>query len=175
MEYKTKLRGSTPNGNNNMINAEVAVPLKYLSNFRRSLDFLLINCETELDLTWSNSCGISQVSRKFRDRNADPVVYEVPTKATGATFQINNAKLYVPVVTLSINDNKNFLENVKQEFNRTISWNIYRSEITTQPKNNNLDYLIDPTFRKIDRLFVLSFKNGSNDPMRGSFDKCTSH
>ena len=57
-------------------------------------------------------------------------------QTTGATFQINNAKLYVPVVTLFINDNIKFLENIKQGFKRTIFWNKYRSEIT-QPKNNN--------------------------------------
>ena len=53
---------------------------------------------------------------------------------TGVTFQINNAKLYVPVVTLSINDNIKFLENMKQGFERTINWNKYRSEITIQQK-----------------------------------------
>ena len=55
----------------------------------------------------------------------------------------NNAKLYFPVVTLSINDNINFLENIKQGFKRAISWNKYLFEITTQPPQNNLDYLID--------------------------------
>ena len=90
---------------------------------------------------------------------------------TGATFQINNAKLYVPVVTLLINDNIKFLENIKQGFKRTISWNKYRSEITAQPKNNNLDYLIDPKFRNINRLFVPSFKSGNDDSTRYSFDK----
>ena len=78
---------------------------------------------------------------------------------------------YVPVVALSINDNINFLENIKQGFKRTISWNKCRSEITTQTKNNNLGYLIDPTFRNINRLFVLSFKNGDDDPTRISFDE----
>ena len=72
---------------------------------------------------------------------------------------------------MSINDNIKILENIKQGFKITISWNKYRSEITTQPKNNNLDYLIDPTFRNINRLFALSFKNSSNDPTRYSFDK----
>ena len=72
---------------------------------------------------------------------------------------------------MSINDNIKFLENIKQGFKRTIYWNKYRSEITTQPKNNNLDYLIDPTFRNINRLFVLSFKNGNDDPSRDVFDK----
>ena len=60
---------------------------------------------------------------------------------------------------------------MKQGFKRTVSWNKYRSEITTQLKRNNLDYMIDPTFKNIDRLFVLSFKNDSNNPMRDSFDK----
>ena len=72
---------------------------------------------------------------------------------------------------MSINDNIRFLENIKQGFKRTISWNKYRSEITTQPKSNNLDYLIDPTFRNINRLFALLLKNSNNDPTRYSFDK----
>ena len=93
------------------------------------------------------------------------------TATTEATFQINNAKLYVPVVTLSINDDIKFLENMKQAFKSTISWNNYRYEKTTQPKNNNLDYWIDRTFRNINRLFVLSFKNGNDDPSRDVFDK----
>ena len=60
---------------------------------------------------------------------------------------------------------------VKKGFKRTIFWNKYRSEITAQAKSNNLDYLIDPTFININRLFVLSFKNGDNDPTRDSFKK----
>ena len=90
---------------------------------------------------------------------------------TGVNFVITSTKLYVPIVTLSVNYNIRFLENIKQGFKRTISWNKYRSEIATQPKNNNLDYLIDLTFRNINRLFVLSFKNGGNDSTRDSFDK----
>ena len=84
------------------------------------------------------------------------------TQTTSATFQINNAKLYVPVVTSSINDNIKFWENIKQGFKTTISWNKYRSKITTQPKNNTLDYLIDSTFATINRLFALSFKNDND-------------
>ena len=60
---------------------------------------------------------------------------------------------------------------MKQGFKRTISCNKHRSEIAIQAKINNLDYLIVPTFRNINRLFVLSFKNGNNDPTRDSFDK----
>ena len=84
---------------------------------------------------------------------------------------ITSTKLYVPVVTLSINNNIKFLENIKQGSKRTISFNKYRSERTTQPKNNNLDYLIDPTFRNINILFVLSFENGNNNLTRDSFEK----
>ena len=70
---------------------------------------------------------------------------------------------YIPIVTLSINNKIKFLKIIKQGFKRTISWNKYRSEITTQPENNNSDYLIDPTFRNIKSMFVLSFKNGDDD------------
>ena len=72
---------------------------------------------------------------------------------------------------MSFNDSIKFLENIKQGFKRTISWNKYKYEITTQPKSNILDYLIDPTFRNINWLLVLSFKNGNNDSTRDSFDK----
>ena len=67
------------------------------------------------------SCIITDISRTFGavDPNADPVAYELVTETTRATFQINNAKLYVPVVTLSINDNIKSLENIKQGFKGT--------------------------------------------------------
>ena len=71
---------------------------------------------------------------------------------------------------MSINDNI-FLGNIKQGFKKIISRNKYRSEITTQKTANNLDYLTDPTFRNINRLLVLSFKNGDNDPTINSFDE----
>ena len=139
IKYKTKIIGRTSNNNNNnnnnnnRLNAEVVVSLKYLSKFWRSLDLLLINCEIELELTWTKKWVISQVSRTVRavDPNADPVEYEVEKATTGATFQINNAEPYVLVVTLSMNDNIKFLENIKQGFERKSSWNKYRSEMTT--------------------------------------------
>ena len=79
---------------------------------------------------------------------------------------IISTKFYVLVVTLSIDDNIEFLENLKQGFKRTISWNKYRSEIITQPKNNNLNHTIGSNFRNINRLFDLSSKNGDNNPRR---------
>ena len=58
-EYKTKIMGRRPN--DNILDAEIVVPLKYLSNFWRSFDFSLINCEIELDLSWSRYCVGSQL------------------------------------------------------------------------------------------------------------------
>ena len=79
---------------------------------------------------------------------------------------ITSTKLYVPVVTLSINDNIKFLKNIKQELKKTqiYPWN---NKIS---KKNSLDYLSDPTLRTINR-FVLLFKNGDNDPTRDCFEK----
>ena len=90
---------------------------------------------------------------------------------TGVTLQINNVKIYVPVGGLLMNDNITFSEYIKQGFKRPIPWNKYRPELTTQPKSNNLDYLIDPTFINFNRLFVLSFKNGNDFLTRYPFDK----
>ena len=158
-EYNTTLIGSTPK-DNSRLDAEVVVPLKYLSKFWRSLNLPLSNCEIELDLVVSRYCVISKISRTIRAvPNNNPATYEVATIINRGTFQTDNTKLYVSVVTLSINDNIKLLENIKQEFKRTISWNKY-NQITTQPKNNSLDYLIDPTFKNMSRLFLRSFKNG---------------
>ena len=117
-EYKAKLIGSTSN-NNSWLNAEVVVPLKHLGTVWRFLNLSLINCEIELDLTWSKNRVISEISRTPEVDKANPVD---ETLTTGAIFQINNTKLYVPVVTLSINDKTKFLEHVKQEYKRTICW-----------------------------------------------------
>ena len=100
-----------------------------------------------------------------------PVAVVAEIQTTGATFLTSNVKLYVPIVTFSINDTIKFLENIEQGFKRTIFWNKYRPEITTHTKNHNLDYLVDPAFRNINRLFVFSFKNGNGDPTRHSFYK----
>ena len=76
--------------------------------------------------------------------------------------------MYVPVVTLSTQDDNKLLEQLKAGFKRTIKWNKYRAEISKQTKNNNLNCLLDPTLSKANRLFVLSFENEEN---RTSFSK----
>ena len=143
------------------------MPLKYLSNFWRTVDIPLINCEVSLTLTWFENCVIKSKATREADLDADPAVAGI-NNPTNATFKVTDCKLYVPVVTLSAENDNKHLEQLKTGFKRTIKWNKYRSEISNQTKNNNLNYLIDPTFTNVDRLFVLSFLN-DND--RTSFSK----
>ena len=97
-DYKTSIAGKLE-GNNTEKEAEVVVPLKHFSNFWRTLNMPLINCEINLILTWSENCVLTNKATRDIDPDADPAVAAIdnPTKAT---FQILT-KLYVPVVTLS--------------------------------------------------------------------------
>ena len=88
---------------------------------------------------------------------------------TGATLAINNCKLYVPVVTLSEDDEIKLLTNLKSGFKREIIWNKYRSQMATEAINNNLNILMDPTFTNVNRLFVLAYGQVDND--RQSFSR----
>ena len=138
---------------------EIVVPLKYLSNFWRNLDMTLINCEVTLTLTWSENCVLTDIkTQTAAAAQGDNPAREKVDAPTNATFKITDTKLYVPVVTLSAKDDNNFLERLKSGFKRTINWNKYRSEMNDQTKTNHLNYLIDPTFTKFNRLFVLSFE-----------------
>ena len=87
---------------------------------------------------------------------------------TNVIFKITDTKLYVPVVTLSAENYNKLLEQLKTGFKRTIKWNKYRSEMFNQTKNDNLNYLIYPTFTNVNRLFVLTFENEYD---RTSFSK----
>ena len=98
--------------------------------------------------------------------NNDPTAIVAPT---GLEFQITDTKLYVLVVTLSTENDKKLLEKLKSGFKRTVKWNKYRSQMTIQSNNNNLNYLIDPTFTKVNRLFVLSFERNAEGDHRDSF------
>ena len=129
---------------------EVVISLKHLRNFWRTLNIPLVNCEIELILTWSKNCVLA---------NMIPAI----TAPTALEFQITEANMHVPVVTLSKENDKHFLEQLKSGFKRTVKWNKYRSQMTIQPKNNNLDYLIDLTFTKVNRLFVLSLERNVNE------------
>ena len=119
---------------------------------------LLLNCKVFLALIWSKNCLLTSKGTKDDDSDADPAVDEF-NNPTNANFKITDSKLYVPLVTLSAENDNKLLEKLKTGFKRTIIWNKYRSEMSNQNKNNNLNYLIDPTFTNVNRLFVLLFEN----------------
>ena len=96
-----------------------------------------------------------------------PNVYEIDNPEN-AIFQIKDTKLYIPVVTLSKENNIKLLEQLKSGFKRSIKWNKCRSQMTIQPQNNNLNHIIDPTFMSANKLFVLSFSRNNNSHSRYS-------
>ena len=157
-DYKTSITGKLEGNNVEKDNIEIVAPLKYLSNFWRTLGVPLINCEVSLTLTLSENCVITSKATREADPDADPAVAGTNNPAN-AVFKISHFKLYVSVVALSAEDDSKLLEQLKTGFKRTIKWNKYRSEMSHQTKNNNLNYLIDPTFTNVNRLFVLSFEN----------------
>ena len=100
----------------------------------------LINCEINLILTWSDKCVLSN-----------------DTKAT--TFTITDKKLYVPVITLSTQDNAKLFGQLETGFKRTINWNKYDPKVSVQAPNPYLNFLLNLSFQRVNRLFVLSFEN----------------
>ena len=165
-DYKTSVTGRLE-GSNTEKEIKIVVPLKHLSNFWKSLDIPLINCEINLILTWSENFVITNKAISDADPDADPAVAAV-NNTTNATFKITDTKLHVSVFTLSTEDDNKLLEQLKSGFKRTIKWNKYRSEMSKQAKTNNLNYLFDATFSRVNRLFVLSFENEDD---RTSFSK----
>ena len=143
--FKTKITGQTADNNNNngniagRVDVEIMVSLKYLGNFWRTLEMPLINCEVELLLYWSENCVVISTN----------VANQVPT------FTITEANLYVPVVTLSTQDNTKLLPQLKNGFKRAITWNKYLIKPGLLAQNVNLNHLIEPSFQGINRLFIL--------------------
>ena len=108
--FKVKFTGQT--GDDGTKDVEIMVPLKYLSNFWITLEMPLINCEINIMMMWSSTCVIVSTN----------VVNQV------ATFKITDTKLYVPVVTLSTQENAKLLQQLKSGFKRVINWNKYLSK-----------------------------------------------
>ena len=104
------------------------MPLKYLSNFGRSLNIPLINCKLELILTWFKNCGLISKATREANYDADLIVRKIDDPEN-ATFQITDTKLYVPVVTLLKENDTKLLEQLKSGSKRTIKWNKYRSQV----------------------------------------------
>ena len=139
--FKVKMTSQT--GDDGTKNVEIMVQLKYLSNFWRTLEMALINCEVNLILTWSRNCVI--VSSNDANQNA--------------TFAITDTKLYAPVITLSQQDNAKLLQKLKSGFKRVINWNKYLSKRELLAQNPNLNHLVEPSFQGINRIFALSYEN----------------
>ena len=100
----------------------------------------LINCEVNLILTWSPTCVISSANGETK-------------------FKITETKLYVPVVTLSTQDNAKLLQQLKSSFKRIINWNKYESSPKSYAKNRYLNQSINRSFQGVNRLFVIYFEN----------------
>ena len=149
-KYKISLLGNPVAANNiARINVKVVVPLKYLSNFFRSLEMSLINCKIKLNLTWKKECVLS-------------------TDDGNAVFIINDTKMYVPVVTLSKEDNKDLIEQQNKGFQRSIYWNEYKKkEINEDADANVFKYInLDPSFQGVNRLFVMAYNRANGQPTR---------
>ena len=119
------------------------ISLKYLSNFWKTLEMSSIIYEVESTFNWSANCVIiyTNIANQF------------------PTFTKTETNLYVPVVTLSTQDNEKLLPQLKSGFKRTISWNKYLAKPELLAQNANLNYLIQPSFQGVNRLFVLAFED----------------
>ena len=120
-----------------------------------------------MTLAWSENCVLTSKATREDDHDADPAVAGINNPAN-PIFKITDCKLYVPVVTLSTENDNKLLQQLKTGFKKTIKWNKYRSEMSNQIINNNLCYLTGPAFTNVNRLFVLSFENEDD---RTSFSK----
>ena len=126
---------------------KIAVPLKHLSNFWRSLEILLINCKVELSLSWNENCILTSL-------------------AGNSTFTITDAKLYVPVVTLSIEDNAKLTKLLSDGFKRSVYWNKYKLiRNKTYNQNDYIRELLDASYQALKRLFVLAYDNRDANPV----------
>ena len=134
---KTKIKGNTP-VDGNAKDVEVMVALKDLCNFLKTIAMPLINREINLTLTWSPTCVITNSTVAWR-------------------FVVT--KLYVSAVTLSTQGNAKLSQQLKCGFKRSINWNKYQSNKSKESQKQHLDFLINPSFQQVNRLFVLSFEN----------------
>ena len=135
----------------------------------------MINTEIELILKWTQNCVLTE--KVFREgkyeipaQGDNPLVPPVTAINTPSDlkFNITDRKLYVPVVTLQEKFENEFYKNLKTGISFDFEWGRYRTQIINQPATNNLNFLIAPTFNKVNGLFVLAFPNEED---RSSFSK----
>ena len=133
-KYKANLIGNTEK-NATKKGVKLAVPLKHLSNFWRSLQLPLINCKIELSFKWIENSSLTSAAINA-DANA--------TGAESATFKITHAKLYVPIVTLWSEDNLKLSKLLSKGFKRQIYWNEYKvipNKMVETVANNEEKYI----------------------------------
>ena len=155
-KHKAKLLGNTagqpaPNATNGILkNKAIAVPLKYLSSFWRSLEMPLINCKVELKLRWTKPCVLSVVGTdNANGKNDDNNIF----------FTVNGTKLYVPVVTLSGRDNQKLSKLLSRRFKRSVYWNEYKTKSDNENITNEFRFFLESNFVGINRFFVLFYSN----------------
>ena len=168
-KYKDKIIGNTYNvdagadgydaDKNGTQKVEIAIPLKYLNNFWRALNIPLTSCEVSLELKWDKNCVITSLQKRDIEAVRPARVGNSPTCAI---LEIDKCDLHVPTVTLSKDDEIKLLTNLKSGFKREIIWNKYRSQMTREEINYNLNILVDPTFTNVNRLFVLAYQTADN-------------
>ena len=157
--YKAKLPANT-DADGTKKGVKIAVPIKYSSNFWRSLEIPLINHKTELSLKWIENCVLITTAV---DANDDA------TGADSGTFQINDAKLYVPVVTLSTEDNVKLSKLLSEGFNRSLYCNKYKVidnkevEIAAANEEKYIRERLGSSYKEVERLFVLAYDNTAGD------------
>ena len=115
-DYKSKIVGTLAAGELEKDDIEIAIPLKHLGNFWRSLDIPLINCEITLVLSWYKECVL--IGRARRGLPAAAPAFNISPE--NAKFEITDCKLYVPVVTLSAENDNKLLEQLKSGFRKFI-------------------------------------------------------
>ena len=150
-KYKASGIGDTENnGTENGI--KIAVPLKHLSSFWRSFEMRLINCKVELSL-----------------KCIEYYVLTTAANASNATFKITGAKLYVPIVTLSAEDNVKLVKQLNEGFKRPVYWNKYKVidnkvvEIAAANAEKHIRELLDSNYQGVKRFFVLAYDNTAGD------------
>ena len=149
--YKVTLLGKAANAvndtNSSVKEAKIFVPLKYFSNFWRSLEMLFINCKIYLELNWIED-------------------YILSSAGSTAKLAITHTKLHFPIVTLSTKDSANLAKQLNEGFKRSVYWNSYETKpAKVIEKGKNLYELLNASFQGVKRLFVLAYAiaAGGND------------
>ena len=134
-----KTSDALDNTNSSVKNVKIVVPLKYLSNFWRSLEMPLVNCKVPLELNWIEDCILSNAANSTKFKIADP-------------------KLHVSIITLSTKNNANLTKQLSDGFKRSVYWNSYQTIPANIIENGkNIYKLLSASFQGIKRLFVLAY------------------